>query len=60
MEIIKCLNCGKHTEFKKIEVNSSLKCECGCFQICLGVESDTSRWRVMNPFSFEDKRNNNQ
>ena len=31
-------------------------CECGCQQRCLDTDEHISRWRVINPFSFEDKR----
>ena len=43
---------------RRIEKGTTLSCDCGCVQKCLGVDEDVSRWRVMNPFDFEDKRPN--
>ena len=56
VEEIRCLNCGKVKSVTKIIKGMSVACDCGCLQLCLGVSEDVSRWRVMNPFNFEDKR----
>ena len=52
MEKIQCLNCKKIIAIKELKKGLDVNCECGCQQRCLHI----SRWRVINPFSFEDKR----
>ena len=56
MEKIQCLNCNKLITVKEIKKGIDAICECGCIQKCLDANEHISRWRVMNPFSFEDKR----
>lgn len=56
MKKIKSLNCKKINNYKRIQKGLDVNCECGCQQRCLDTDEYISRWRVMNPFSFEDKR----
>lgn len=56
MEKIQCLNCKKIIAIKELKKGLDVNCECGCQQRCLDTDEYISRWRVMNPFSFEDKR----
>ena len=58
--IMKCLNCKNNIEIKEIKKHMSITCdECGCIMTCLGVDDCISRWRVVNPFNIEDRRNSN-
>ena len=56
MEKIQCLNCKKTIVIKELKKGLDVNCECGCQQRCLDTNEYISRWRVMNPFNFEDKR----
>ena len=58
VEEILCLNCANPIMVHRIEKGTTLACDCGCVQKCLGVDEDVSRWRVMNPFDLEGKRPN--
>lgn len=58
MEKIQCLNCKQMIELKEIVAGCQATCECGCIQKCLDKDKYISRWRVMNPFDFKDKRAN--
>ena len=56
MEYIECLNCRAMLKIKEIKKGTDVVCKCGCQQRCLDKDKHISRWRVINPFSFEDKR----
>lgn len=54
---IQCLKCKTMIKLKEIKIGTHAVCECGCIQICLDCNELISRWRVVNPFSVEDRRN---
>ena len=55
---MECLNCKKDIPIKEIEKYMTLTCSsCGCIMKCLDINDYISRWRVMNPFDIEDRRN---
>ncbi len=56
MEQVQCLNCKTMIQVKEIKKGIDVICRCGCQQRCLDKNEYISRWRVVNPFSFEDKR----
>ena len=56
MEKVQYLNCNKLMIVDEIKKGTDVVCECGCHQRCLDTNDHISRWRVLNPFSFEDKR----
>lgn len=58
MEKIQCLNCSGFISVEEIKAGTNALCNCGCLQRCLYKDDEISKWRVMNPFSFEDKRTN--
>lgn len=60
MEQIECLNCKELIAVDKIQAGLNVTCDCGCMQRCLYANESISNWRVMNPFSFEDKRDSNK
>lgn len=57
MRNVQCANCKKIINLKEdIKVGTIAECGCGCIQGCLDIDPYISRWRVINPNSFEDKR----
>ena len=57
---VECLNCKKDISVEEIEKYTTLTCNsCGCIMKCLDINDYISRWRVMNPFDIEDRRNSN-
>lgn len=56
MEKVQCVNCKEYVYLKKIEKGAVANCDCGCIQKCIDYNEHISRWRVLNPFSFEDRR----
>lgn len=55
---MECSNCRKDTPVKEIKKNTIVTCiNCGCMMKCLDINEHISRWKVMNPFDIEDKRN---
>jgi hypothetical protein len=57
---VECLNCKKDAPIKEIKKHMTFTCSsCGCIMKCLDSNDYISRWRVMNPFDIEDKRNSN-
>lgn len=59
MKQIQCLNCKAMIQIDKVDKivrGTKANCECGCIQMCLDKNEHISRWRVINPFDFEDKR----
>ena len=54
--MICCPNCSKELSVKEVKKGATVLCDCGCLQKCLDANEHLSRWRVMNPFDFEDKR----
>ena len=58
MEKVQCLNCNKLIIVEELKKGLDVVCKCGCIQRCLDNNEYISRWRVINPFSFEDKRIN--
>lgn len=57
MEKIRCINCNALISLKEIKKGTHTFCECGCIQVCLEYNELISKWRVVNSFNFEDKRN---
>lgn len=58
MEKVQCVNCSQLIIVKEIKKGITATCECGCIHKCLDKNEHISRWRVINPFDFEDKRKN--
>ena len=57
---MECLNCKKDIQVEEIKKHMTVICdECNCIIRCLDVNDYISRWRVMNPFDIEDRRNSN-
>ncbi|MGL5718642.1 MAG: tetrahydrofolate dehydrogenase/cyclohydrolase catalytic domain-containing protein [Paraclostridium sp.] len=56
LDSVKCPNCQKSNIIDKIRKGVLIDCECGCTQKCLDANEHLSRWRVINPGSFEDMR----
>lgn len=56
MKQAQCLNCKTMIQVKEIKKGIDVICRCGCQQKCLDKSEYISRWRVVNPLNFEDKR----
>ena len=55
---MECSNCRNDIPIKEVKKHMTINCnECNCIMKCLDVDDYISRWRVMNPFDIEDRRN---